>query len=136
MKRLLCVLLCLALCSLLTGCPKGKDKPPSTAKVSGTVALDGKPMEGGEVNFNIAGHPPKSLPVKGGAFSGEVYIGKNTVDVVWYRDSKPNPMDPKLPPTPVNVVAPEFQGANSPFKPDIPEGGKTDLKFEVKSAPR
>lgn len=132
MKRIACVLL-FAFSVLLTGCPDSGPKAPATAKVSGTVTLDGQPLASGEVRFNAAAQPVRTLEVKDGAFSGEVFVGKNQVDVVSEKDGPPHPMDPKTK-LKVNVVDPKFAGLNSPFKPDIAASGATDLKFDVTSA--
>src|SRR5207244_4270468 len=98
---------------------------PPLAKVSGTVTLDGKAMQGGEVRFNSTGYPAKVLEIKDGAFSGEVYSGKNRVEVVWDKDGPPVQMDPNQPPTPtkINAVDPIFSGPTSPFTPEIPKTG-------------
>jgi len=132
MKRLVPLLLFLFVVGVV-GCTKGPTGP-ALAKVSGTVNLDGKPMQDGEVRFEVAGQPSKIIPVKDGAFSGDVYSGKNRVDVVWEKDGGPNPMDPKLPPIKVNVVDPKFSGMNSPFSVEVPSSGKTDMNFDVPSA--
>jgi hypothetical protein len=135
MNRLVSSLLLLAFACLPLGCDKsGTNKGPALAKVSGKVTLDGKPMNGGEVRFYLENQPAKSLEIKDGAFSGEVYVGKNRVDVVWDKDGPPNPMMPDGPPVKVNAVAPQFSGVNSPFNVDVPAAGVQDLKFEVTSA--
>lgn len=137
MKCLSCGLLCLSLALFLSGCAGdgGQNAAPPLAKVKGTVTLDGKPMAGGEVRFNLAGQVPKILPVKDGTFAGEVFSGKNRVDVVWEKPGQPNPMKPDER-IPVNVVSDKYSGINTPFNPDIPPSGSNDLKFEVKSARR
>lgn len=118
----------------LAGCSGGGGgKGPATAKVGGTVNLDGKPMAGGEVRFNVAGQPVKSLEVKDGTFAGEVFTGKNRVDVVWDKDGPPNPMNPSER-IKVNAVSDQYSGPNSPFNVEIGAGGDTSLKFDVKSA--
>jgi hypothetical protein len=116
---------------LFAGCGDsgGGSKGPAAAKVSGTVTLDERPMQGGEVRFSIPGHPPKALEVKDGAFSGEVLSGPNTIEVVWeVEGSRPHPMDPtqKLKD---NKIDAKFSGPNSPLKQDIPASGASDLKL-------
>jgi len=133
MKRLARSLLFLSVVCIVAGCGK-PNAPPPTAKVSGTVNLDGKPMQGGEIRFELAGYGPKNLEITNGTFSGDVFVGKNRVDVVWDKDM-PNPMDPKGPPVKGgNAVDPKFLGPNSPLNAEIPAGGKSDLKFDVTSA--
>jgi hypothetical protein len=136
MKRLIGVCLIVALQWCVVGCDGDKKtKAPDLAKVSGTVNLDGKAMEGGEVRFSVPGQPPKSIEIKNGTFSGEVFIGKNSVEVVWDVDGPPNPMDPtqKLK---VNKVATTFSGPNTTLSADITKEGKSDLKFDVTSVRR
>lgn len=118
---------------LFVGCEEQNAPPPAAAQVSGTVNLDGKPMQGGVVRFNIAGQPPKEMPVTNGAFSGEAFIGANTVDVVWDKEGGPNPMDANSKMI-VNAVDAKFSGPTTPFKETIAAEGKSDLKFDVTSA--
>jgi len=137
MNRLVGSFLLLSIPCVPLGCNKtAGPKEPPLAKVSGTVTLDGKPMGGGVVRFHAADQPAKSLEIKDGAFSGDVYVGKNRVEVVWEKDGPPNPMMPDGPPIKVNAVAPQFSGMDSPFNVDVPAGGKSDLKFDVTSARR
>ncbi len=133
MKRL--SWLCLAICivGVVVGCKPPRPKAPSTAAVKGTVTLDGAPMGGGHVRFNVAGQGPMSCEVKDGAFSGEAYIGKNRVDVTWDKEGEPVPGMPDVKMT-VNAVAAEFSGPGSPFNFDVPASGKSDFKLAVTSA--
>ncbi len=118
----------------LVGCDKGPQLPKQ-AEVSGTVMLDGKPMDAGEVRFFVGNEPPVTLPVTGGAFSGKVFVGQSRIDVVRDVDGPPHPMDPTQK-MKVNSVDPRFMGPSSPFKHDISADGVKDLKFEVTSARR
>ena len=118
---------------LVAGCVEKGPATPPLAKVAGTVTLDGKPMEGGEVRFNLIGQPPRVLPVQGGAFAGEAYVGQNQIDAVWDKEGPPHPMDPSIR-IKVNAVSSQFQGPNSPLKAEVVAAGVSDLKFEVTSA--
>lgn len=124
---------CVVTLLFVAGCADSRPKPPPAAKVAGTVTLDGKPMEGGEVRFTAPGQIPKVLPVQAGAFSGEVLVGQNQVEVIWNKEGPPHPMDPNAR-IMVNAVSPQFMGPNSPLKAEVAAGGNTDLKFEVTSA--
>jgi hypothetical protein len=119
--------------STAIGCSDGTASPPAQAEVGGTVTLDGKPMSGGEVRFEVAGQPTVSLPVTDGAFSGKVFTGQNRVGVVWEKEGAPHPMDPsqKLM---KNVIDSKFSGPTSPFKQEITASGAKDLSFQVTSA--
>jgi hypothetical protein len=89
-------------------------------------------MDGGEIRFSIPGQPPRSLEIKGGAFSGEAFIGKNVVEVVWDKDGPPNPTDPTTR-MKVNTISDKFWGPNSTLSADIAAPGAEDLKFDVTS---
>ncbi len=132
MMRWACCCWCV-IAVLVAGCAETGPKPPQLAKVAGTVTLDGAPMEAGEVRFNALGQPPRVLPVQGGAFEGEAYVGANQIDVVWDKEGPPHPMDPTTR-IKVNVVASQFQGPNSPLKAEVVAAGVSDLKFAVTSA--
>jgi hypothetical protein len=118
---------------VFAGCTDKSPGLAATAKVAGSVTLDGKPMEGGEVRFVIPGQPPQSIPVQGGNFSGEAYVGSNRVEVLWEKDGPPHPMDP-MQRLKVNTVDAKFSGPESSLKAEVSAGGASDLKFEVTSA--
>lgn len=135
MNRLVCAMAILTLPWCLTGCKKSNSSDPDLVKVSGTVNLDGKAMAGGEIRFSVPGKPVKTLEIKDGTFSGEVFVGKNLVGIVWDKDGPPNPTDPSTR-VKVNAVAPNFSGPNSSLNADIGADGSTTLKFDVTSARR
>jgi hypothetical protein len=132
MARLTGMVSFLLVTSVLVGCSGNQGNTPPLAPVSGKVTLDGKPMGGGEVRFSVPGQPVKVLEVKDGAFAGEVFTGKNGVEVVWEVDGGPNPMDPSTK-LKVNKVDAKYLGPNSPFSEDIGKEGKSDLHFKVTS---
>jgi hypothetical protein len=110
------------------GCSSQNAPAPATAEVKGTVTLDGKPMQGGEVRFGVAGQPEKICPITDGKFSGEAYVGKNAIAVVLEKDGPPNPTDPTTK-TKVNTV-----GSNTPQTAEVAKSGLADLKIEAVSA--
>jgi hypothetical protein len=107
-------------------------KAPPTAKVSGTVKLDGKPMPSGEVRFEIVGETVKAMEVKDGAFSGDAFVGKNRVDVVLEKDGPANPMNPSAK-IKVNVVSDRFSGLKSTLSAQVNSGENAPFSFEVTS---
>jgi hypothetical protein len=129
MKRLCGVLVVLVGACLVGGCGGTTGGPPATAKVSGTVMLDKAKMPTGEISFSIPGQGPKTLEIKDGAFSGEVNVGKNLVEVALMKDA-PHPMDPTQK-IKVNQLSEKFSGASSTLSADVPAAGASDLKFEV-----
>lgn len=126
----------LFLCGILgwtVGCSNPQNAaPPPVAKVSGTVKLDGKPMEGGEVRFVVVGQPPKVIPISNGKFAGEAFTGKNEIGVVWDKEGGASTTDPSMKMT-VNAVDSKFlPSPASPFNAEIT--GAKEFTFEVTSA--
>jgi hypothetical protein len=114
----------------IIGCAPQNAPAPATATVKGTVNLDGKPIpNGAEIRFSVPGHPPKSMDIKDGSFTGEVFTGKNDVEVVLEKEGPPNPTDPTTK-TKINTVQ-----AKTPLTADVPKSGANDLKFDVTSIP-
>lgn len=117
----------------ILGCPRSDGvTPPPSAKVSGSIKLDGKPMPGGEIRFSVSGFPPKTLQVTDGSFSGEVFSGKNQVEASYEKEGAPHPMDPKTK-LKVNVISPKYSGPNSPLNKELTAGENPPLSFEVTS---
>jgi len=78
------LLLCLC---LLAGCT-GK-KVEKMVAVSGTVKLDGKPLDDGTITFvGDPGTQPHNLTITNGAFNGEVRVGKVKVEIRAYETKK------------------------------------------------
>ena len=127
----------LTVCSWLlvvSGC--GGDagpKRPASVAVAGTVNLEGKPLEDGEISLMVSGQPDMRLPIKGGKFSGKALMGENGVRIYAYKTGEPLMMDGKPfgDPVKVNLIAEEFND-KSTLKATIAAGGAKDLKFEVK----
>jgi len=121
--------ICLALtCS----CTPQNAPPPPTAKVSGTVTLDGQPMDRGDIRFVVPSQAPKVMQIRSGAFSGDAFIGKNKVEVVKEEDGPPSTTDPKIL-TKINLVATEFSGPSTKLSAEVTASGASDLKFAVTS---
>lgn len=121
-----------ALC-LFAGCGEDSLPAPEKAIASGKVNLDGKPMQGGVVRFNAEGQAPQELAVTNGTFTGEVFVGRNFVDVVWDKEAGANPMDPSAK-IMENAVDAKFSGPATPFQHEVPATGASDLTFDVTSA--
>lgn len=117
----------------LAGCSSGPKPPPETI-VAGTVQVDGKPLDDGDITFVLEGQPPKVLPVKDGKFEGKATVGENSVQIRGYKKGEPIMMDGKPfgDPVKVNYVAEQYND-KSELKSKIASGGQKDLKFEVAS---
>ncbi|HET6423332.1 MAG TPA: carboxypeptidase-like regulatory domain-containing protein [Planctomycetaceae bacterium] len=146
-------LLAIALCGLVwtVGCsggaaPKNRQK---TFPSSGSVKLNGKPVEGATVVFapeatGDAAVSASAMTDVNGAFSLQAYPplkgaapGKYKVSIT-KREVPPSPPDgpnahdvPQQPP-PKWIVPEKFSDpAKSGLTADIPEGGRDDLHFEL-----
>lgn len=69
----------------LVGCG---ESPEVAYPIKGTVKLDGKPLESGEVYFLTEGKPPVIVPVKNGEFEGKATAGIKKVQLHAYRVGK------------------------------------------------
>jgi hypothetical protein len=130
---------CLGSLALLTavllsiGCSSGPKVEP-TAKVSGTVNLDGKPMNDGEISF--VGEPgtiPDILPVNAGAFEGSVKLGKKRVEIRAYRAGKPPPTATEPAGEIKENYLPDRFNDNSTLTAEVTASGVSPNKFEVQS---
>lgn len=149
---------------LLSGCSSDDDAwtkdLPATVSAGGIVLLDGQPLEGASIVFSpvapgehaasaVSGRGGefelKAFPSKAGAVPGEYHIGvTKTVDVgpaaalkpeafgedAGHAESSPAPREYK------NLIPAKFENAEtSGLKAEIPEGGTTGLRIELKSSP-
>jgi hypothetical protein len=129
--RVQAALLCAVLVAV--GCSSGPKPAPSTT-ASGTVNVDGKPLEDGEIMFSIEGKGPMILPIKGGKFEGKVNVGDNAVQIRAYKMGEPIMMDGKPfgDPVKVNYIDEKFND-KSELKSKVDAAGAKDLKFDVES---
>ena len=119
------------LCIFSTGCGGGPKAPP-VASVKGTVNLDTKPMESGEIMFSLPGEVPTTLKVNGGSFSGSASIGKAKVEIRSYRPGKKNEMYPDQEPSPENFIPIKYN-TDSKLTADVTKDGANEFKFDVTS---
>jgi hypothetical protein len=118
--------ICLVLVSL-TGCGDGADRP-ALGYVTGTVTLDGEPLEGVMVMFQPEdGRPAGGLADGDGHYSIEYIkgekgtkVGPNTVTFSWLPgDSRAKP------------IPPQYTAKETALKFDVKKGNNTfDLKLE------
>ena len=115
---------------LLAGCgPKGPRKVP----VSGTVTLDGKPLNQGEIYFITpgVGTPPECLQVADGKFAGQVTLGKKRVAVSSAKkmgNASGMSMGKELI---LNRVADDYS-VNSKLTAEVSDSGLNPSTFDVK----
>ena len=79
---------------LLTGIGCNGDKS-NYAKVKGTVSLDGKPIDKGQIYFRLEGKPATFMDIIDGKYSGQAMVGSNTISV---SVTKKTGAPPRLPP--------------------------------------
>jgi hypothetical protein len=117
------------MCTAIVGCSVPTNAPPPPlAKVSGKVTLDGKAMDAAKVNFSVGGQAPIEFDVKNGEFSGEAFVGKNSVQVVLQKDGPPATTD-KAEPTKISLVGPHILTA------EVTKDGPNSFTFDVPAAP-
>lgn len=103
---------------------------PPTAKVKGTVKLDGKPVPAGDIHFGQPGVPSHGLEIKDGAFSGEVPVGKAQVEVFIYAEG---PATEKYggAKSRTNVAPQKYWGTNTTLSADVKPGDANEFKFDL-----
>ena len=66
---------------VVVGCGRS-DRPPAYTSVSGTVTYNDKPIDKGQISFEVEGLPPVAIDVIDGKFSGQAMSGNNKVSVL------------------------------------------------------
>jgi hypothetical protein len=114
---------------LLGGC----DSKPKVTKVSGTVELDGKPLDDGSISlFGEGGTAPEKFDVKNGKFEGEARPGKKKVQIMAFRQGKVTKMDKEEFSTPENYL-PARYNSESTITADVTDSGINPKEFKVES---
>lgn len=111
---------------LVAGCTKSGRPQVKTVTVSGTVQLDGKPLEGAEVNFLTNDYAGIATTGPDGKYEMTAQAGENKVYIVKY--------DGEYDPTMTQPDTPGAAGAAGPkqlIPPKFSDPGKSELKFTV-----
>jgi len=74
------VLFAAAAAVVSAGCGGGT-KAPSFANVSGSVTVDGHPLDKGIISFSCEGNPPRTMDIVDGKYTGQAMVGSNTVSI-------------------------------------------------------
>lgn len=118
----------------LVGCSGGKNAPPKLVDVKGAVTLDGKPMPEGDIRFIVDGQPPKSLPIKGGSYSGKVFVGKNRIEIVAYKAAPPSSSGLSTDDQNQKInYLPDRYNTQSTLTAEVASSGANDFPFTVTS---
>jgi len=136
MHRYLECLGVLMLCAALPGCGKVEEK---AYPVSGTVSLDGKALDDGEIYFVRAEKGDlQTVPIKGGSFSGKVKAGKQRVQINAFRATKPQGAASGMTggiydqPGRENYIPAKYN-VESTLTADVSASGPNQLKFDLTS---
>jgi len=135
------MLLAVAVTMFLGCAPQGRTKV-KTAKVSGTVTLDGNALVGAQVNFNGQEFAGIATTDSAGHYEMEAQPGENKVFIVKYEGMD----DPDFDPTEVGAgdagggggpkqLVPEKYSdeAKSELKFTVPDDGADDANFDLTS---
>ncbi len=116
----------------LPGC--GSDGPPQPERypVSGTVTLDGKPLETGTIYFKtVATGGIDGMEIHGGQFSGDAEAGERRVEISSMRTIIAD-MGGMQSEAQVNDIPPRYNSESNVTVNVTPEG-PNDFTFEVTS---
>jgi len=123
-------------CALCVVCSLGgcsgrnvKDKP---VPVSGTVNVDGKPLDDGSVTLIAeGGAAPDTLPVKDGKFEGQAKPGKKKVEIRAFRlGKKPDMPGADLEATKENYLPARFN-TETTLTAEVTASGLTPNNFDT-----
>jgi len=115
------------------GC-SGRSGQPPTAGVKGTITMDGKPLQTGELHFGVPGAPPSVLKVADGKFSGQAPVGQNKVELVILTDGPPNPKyQGSGAATKINTAPGKYWGPNTALDAPVSSTGPNEFKFDISS---
>jgi len=130
MLKIVCSAAVLLGTAIVAGCgPSG----PIMVPVSGTVTLDGKPLDDGTIYFKtIMEGSIDRMDVKEGKFAGQVEIGDRRVEVCRFRSSKLTKVGNDVFPNTVNTI-PARYNAKSELTAKVSESGPNEFTFDVKS---
>ena len=121
------------LCLLLSGCQSGKPGEPKKYPVSGTVTLDGQPVnENGLIYFKtVATGTIDGFEIKAGKFSGRTEPGERRVEIevfqVTVKDFNGMKGESR------DSLIPASYNTDSKLTATINPAGPNEFKFELKS---
>jgi hypothetical protein len=139
MKRSALMFVVFVLTAVVTsGC--GGGSKVETAKVSGTVQLDGKPLDGAEVNFVAEEYAGIATTDSSGNFELEAQPGENTVFISKYEGADPSFDETMISESdtggpaegPKQMVPEKYSDASkTELKFTVPDDGSTDANFDL-----
>lgn len=136
--------------ALATGCGSGTLAPLPVANVSGTVTLDGKPLEKGTISFATDGRSPQVFEIRDGKYNGAAMVGSNSISIssrkpIVFAGGK-DPSGGRLkgssqggppgapPSVPEEETLPAVYNKDSKESRVVESGGANKFDFDLKSA--
>jgi len=114
---------------MIAGCGGGGVKLEPAVPVKGSVMLDGKPIEQGEITFSVDNKPSQVTPIASGAYEGKALVGENRVKVAVY-EPKTDEMTQET--IQVNIL-PDRYASGAALNASVTREGPNNFDFEVKS---
>jgi hypothetical protein len=126
--------------SAIIGCGPSRRPTIPTVSVSGTVKVDGQPLDGADVNFLGPEYAGVATTDASGQYSLEAQTGENTVYIVKYVGVDPD-FDETMVDTsdmpgvgPKQLLPKKYSDADeTELRFNVPEEGATDANFDVTS---
>jgi len=137
MNKTVCALGFLVAATMLMGCGSKPVPVAKRAKVSGTVIVDGKSLQTGNIVFDANnGEPPGSFNVLDGKFEGMAAVGKNKVSISAYRKismKEKMKMDgPGYDELVDENILPARYSTESKLEKEVTEAGPNEFNFDLK----
>jgi hypothetical protein len=129
----LCQAALFALLLAVTGCGSTHSTAPQTVTVKGTVTLDTKPVQTGEIYFAKAGASSPALEIKDGTFVGDVPLGHHKVEVFVYVEGPKTPGKYGGQGTKTNIAPTKYSGPNTTLSATVEAGKPNEFKFDLTS---
>jgi hypothetical protein len=120
------------------GCSRGGRPEPPRYPISGTVTLDGKPLQEGKVQFvTVSQGLIEAFPIRKGRFSGKAAAGERRVEFyiikeVPYAESGLMPMPGEVTPAIVKLqMLPPHLNTESTFSATVDPAEKNEFSFDL-----
>ena len=129
------LLVCTLLGIVAVGCGQGTAAYEGVP-VKGTVTLDGKPLDEGEIQFKtVATGALDTIPIQAGQFSGTAQAGQKRVEIFAFKTAAPPPSTVPGPPPEVQKTnyLPARYNTASTLSAEVKSAGPNEFKFEVTS---
>lgn len=123
---------------VMVGC--GPSRPVvKTAPVSGTVLVDGKPVEGAQVNFLATDYAGVAKTDAAGKYQLEAQPGENSIYIVKFNTDDPNFDETMVVGSdagggPKQLLPPKYSDSSqTELRFTVPDEGSTEANFDLSS---